>query len=351
MRVGVYTECLSRQYTGVEVYTHSLVEGLGKTKNEITCFHSKSLSHPFFKNVRHHEFRSAPPIPFYHRFAALFHNSCFNNLDVLHLPLPQFPYVKKPKVPVVVTVHDLIPVFMPQYHNWKRVLHFKKFLPWYLRKVDAIIAVSNSTKSDLVRYYDIPEAKIHVVHESLQPVEGDKVSKEPFILYVGTLEPRKNIEGLLEAFAILKSRGFSHKLVIAGGKGWKYQGIFRTVSRLHLDSDVVFAGYVSDAEKCSLMRKAELFVYPSFYEGFGLPVLEAMALGTPVVTSNTSSLPEIVGDAGILVDPYDVGSIANGIERALSSSKSLINKGLKRAKLFTEERMMKNISDVYEGVV
>jgi glycosyltransferase involved in cell wall biosynthesis len=170
-------------------------------------------------------------------------------------------------------------------------------------------------------------------------------------LYVGTLEPRKNIEGLLEAFAILKSRGFSHKLVIAGGKGWKYQNIFRTVSRLKLDGDVVFTGYVSDAEKNSLMRKAELFVYPSFYEGFGLPVLEAMALGTPVVTSDNSSFPEIVGDAGILVNPYDVNSIAGGMERALSSSISLINKGLKRAKLFTEERMISKILDVYEGVV
>src|SRR3990172_888510 len=114
MRVGVYSECLSLPYTGVEVYTHSLVEGLSRTKNAVTCFHSKSSSHPVFANVQHHEFRAAPPIPFYHRFAALFHNSCFNDLDVLHLPLAQFPYVKKPKVPVVVTVHDLIPVFMPE---------------------------------------------------------------------------------------------------------------------------------------------------------------------------------------------------------------------------------------------
>ncbi len=348
MNVGVYTECLSSPYTGVEVYTHSLVEGLSKTGNEVTCFHSRSSKHSVFEGVRNYEFRKALPVPFYHRFAALFHNSCFDNLDVLHLPLPQFPYVKKPKVPVVVTVHDLIPLFMPEYHNWKRNVYFRTLLPWYLKKVDAVIAVSSCTKSDLLRYYKIPEGKIHVVHDPLPPVKYVKRKKEDYILYHGTLEPRKNVEGVIKAFSLLRSKGFQHRLVISGGKGWKYENILRMIRNTE---GVEFKGYVNGDEKDELIGKAQALVWPSFYEGFGLPVLEAMALGTPVVTSNTSSLPEVVGDAGVLVNPYDVQSIADGIELSLSSSKSLIRKGLRRAKLFTAERMTERILDVYEGVV
>ncbi len=353
MNIGVYTECLSKPYTGVERQTHFLVDGLSKSKNEVTCFHSRNSKHPSFSNVNHHLFRKALPIPFYHRFAALFHNRCFDNLDVLHLPSPQFPYVRKPNVPVVVTIHDLIPLFMPQFHNWKRAVYFKKVLPWYLRKVDAIVAVSEATKRDIVKYYRISPDKITVVHDALPEINYKKVKKEPFILYLGTLEPRKNIEGLIMAFALLKSRGFNKKLVIAGGKGWKYNSIFNLVKRLRLQNDVIFKGYVTDEEMDSLHGKAALFVYPSFYEGFGLSVLDAMAHGTPVVTSNVSSLPEVVGDAGILVNPYDVHSIADGILEALDSNiyDVLVKRGLERAKLFTQKRMIDGIIDVYRGVV
>ncbi len=353
MNIGVYTECLSKPYTGVEVQAHLIVDGLSKTKNEVTCFHSKNSKHPLFSNVNHHLFRKALPIPFYHRFAAFFHNRCFDNLDVLHLPYPQFPYLKKPKCPVVVTIHDLIPLFMPKFHNWKRAVYFKKFLPWYLRKVNAIIAVSESTKRDIVKYYGISENKITVVYDALPEIKYEKVEKEPFILYLGTLEPRKNVEGIIRAFALLKARGFKYKLVIAGGKGWKYNSIFSLVKKLRLQDDVIFRGYVSDAETVFLYKNAKLFVWPSFYEGFGLPVLEAMAYGTPVVASNNSSLPEVCGDAAVLVDPYDVHSIADGILEALDSNiyDVLVKRGLERAKLFTQRRMIDGIVDVYRGVV
>jgi glycosyltransferase involved in cell wall biosynthesis len=315
------------------------------------CFHSKNERHPSFDGVGHFEFGRALPFPFYHRFAAFFHNSCFDNLDVLHLPLPQFPYIRQPRVPVVVTIHDLTPLFMPQYHNWKRVLHFRKFLPWYLGKVKGIVAVSNATKADIVKFYNIPEEKISVVHEGKPDVAYKKCKKEPYILYLGTLEPRKNVEGLIKAFSILKSRGLRKKLVIAGGAGWKYQSIFSLVGRLGLRDDVVFKGYVSEKDMDELFGKAEVFVYPSFYEGFGLSVLDAMARGVPVVTSCVSSLPEVVGDAGVLVNPYDVGGIAGGIEEALSSSRVLANRGLRRAKLFSVDRMTKGLLEVYEGVL
>ncbi len=353
MHIGVFTECLTKTYTGVETQTHLLVEGLSKTGNKVTCFHSKSDKHPDF-GVNHHLFQKPLPIPFYHRLAAFFHNSCFDNLDVLHLPSPQFPYVKKPKVPVIVTVHDLIPLFMPEFHNWKRQLHFKKVIPWYLRNVDAIIAVSNATKNDLIKYYRIPEDKIYVVYDAVPEIAYKKVKKEDYILYIGTLEPRKNVEGIIRAFAILKSKGFKHKLVLAGKKGWKYHSIFRLIGKLNLKNDVIYKGYVSDAEKADLYRRASLFVWSSFYEGFGLPVLEAMAYGTPVVASNVSSISEVAGDAAILVNPKSSVEIANAMMHILSSTKEykrLVRKGLERVKLFTPERMIKGTLKVYEAVL
>jgi len=149
---------------------------------------------------------------------------------------------------------------------------------------------------------------------------------------------------------ILKSSGFKEKLVIAGNKGWQWKGIFELVKRHNLQNDVIFKGYVSESEKELLYQKAKLFVWPSFYEGFGLPVAEAMAHGTPVVTSNVSSLPEVAGDAGVLVDPHKPQDIARGMVEALSN-KSLVKKGLRRVKLFSLKNMIRKTLGVYEGVL
>jgi len=291
------------------------------------------------------------PVPFYPVFSALFRSSCFNKVDVLHVPYPKFPYFRKPDVPIVVTVNDIIPFLFPKYHNWKRNVYFSRFLPWYFKKVDAIIALSNHTKLDLLNYYGVPEEKISVVHAALPSIEYVKTKKEPYVLYVSTLEPRKNVEGIIRAFVLLKSRGFDKKLIIAGGKGWNYAGVFRLIQKLNLTDSVKYLGYVSEEEKTELYRKAEVFVYPSFYEGFGLPVLEAMAYGTPVVTSNVSSLPEVAGDAAVLVDPHSPKAIADGILEAISNSSNLVRKGLKRSKFFSLESMTEKVLKVYEGVL
>lgn len=355
MHVGVYAECLARPFTGVEIQTKALVDGLKRTKHGVTCFHSADKNHPKIKGVKHHLFRAPLPVPFYHRWAAFFHSTSFDGVDVLHLPSPQFPYVKKPKVPVVVTVHDIIPVFMHEAHNWRRPVFFKHILPGYLKKADAIIAVSEATKRDVLMHYDLPEEKVHVVYNALPPGEYKPLRKKKnYLLFMGTLEPRKNVERIIEAFKMVKERGFPHKLVIAGGKGWKYRGIFDKVKQLGLENDVEFRGYVSGKEKRELFRSASLLVWPSLYEGFGVPVLEAMAYGVPVVTSTASSLPEVAGDAAVLVNPYKSADIANGIIGVLSSKKvknTLIRKGVKRAKQFSLNSMVKKTLAVYEGVL
>ena len=355
MHIGLYTECLTKPYTGVEIQTKALVEGLSKTPHTITCFHFDDSRHPKLGKVNHYLFHKPPfRVPLYQTIASLFRHRCFSHLDVLHLQHPQVPYVFKPSVPVVMTIHDISPVFLPHFHNTRRVVFFRNVLPFYLRRVGAVLASSESTKSDLIKYYNIPEEKIHVVHLALPLKISAGKNKEPFILYVGTLEPRKNVEGLVRAYAILKSQGFKQKLVIAGMKGWKYENIFRLIEQHNLQNDVIYKGYVSEDEKEELYKKAELFVWPSFYEGFGLPVLEAMARGTPVVTSRSSSLPEVVGDAGVLVNPNSPEDIARGVREALSSParyKKMVREGLKRAKLFTVKKMVKETLAVYEGVV
>ncbi len=354
MRVGLYTECLKHKHTGVEIHTSALIGGLKGTPNTITCFHSNDPQHPRIENVNHSVFYKPPfKVPFYQLASSLFHYNCFNHLDVLHLPHPDVPYIFKPKVPVVMTIHDISPFFLPHFHPSRRVAYFRRILPLYLKKIDAVLASSESTKADLIKYYKMPADKIHVVHLGLPLKVAAVKKKEPFILYVGTLEPRKNIEGIVRAYAILKSQGFKQKLVIVGRKGWEYKNIFRLVEHYNLQDDVSFKGYVSEKEKNELYKKAELFVWPSFYEGFGLPVLEAMASGTPVVTSRVSSLPEVSGSAAILVNPESPEDIARGIREALSATtyKKLAREGLKRAGHFTVEKMIKETLAVYEGVV
>jgi len=177
--------------------------------------------------------------------------------------------------------------------------------------------------------------------------------KDPFILYVGTLEPRKNIPTLIHAFAKVKKDGFPQKLLLIGGKGWKYEEIFSAINELSLTDQILIPGYVPDEDLVYFYNVADLFVYPSLYEGFGLPPLEAMACGTPVITSNKSSLPEVVGDAALLVDPLDVRALAGAIERVLANEElraQLSERGLKRAKFFSWKKTAERTWEVYRAV-
>lgn len=189
----------------------------------------------------------------------------------------------------------------------------------------------------------------------MEMVEVDPILQKygivrPYILYVGALESRKNLPRLLEAYAQLRQWSTKWRLVIVGARKWKFSPIFETVQRLGLEPHVTFTGYVADEHLPALYAGADLFAFPSLYEGFGLPVLEAMACGTPVVTSNTSSLPEVAGDAAILVDPNSVGQIAEAMRSVLSQptlAAELIEKGPARSGLFTWERTAQETIDVY----
>jgi glycosyltransferase involved in cell wall biosynthesis len=237
--------------------------------------------------------------------------------------------------------------------------------PKLVHDSDQIIADSFHTKNDIVRYYRVPDQKITVVHlgasEEYRPLDDGVVEPVkrkyglnfPFALFVGTLEPRKNIPTLLKAFYLCKKKSPVLKLVIVGQNGWKYSKIFSTLANLHLEKEVIFPQYVPHEDLPAIYNAAKLFVYPSLYEGFGLPPLEAMQCGVPVITSDTSSLPEIVGDGGIMVSPYDVQGLAERMSEMVSDDtlrRENIRYGLSRAQLFSWEKCARQTQNVYNMV-
>ncbi len=289
-----------------------------------------------------------------------------HKLKVFHSPHYTVPL--KSKIPVVTTIHDMTFFTHPDVHEKSKVIFFQQMIPLATRRADAVIAVSENTKKDAMKFLDLPENKIHVVYEGVdtrlyKPLKQDRQSslikeryglRKDFILFVGTLEPRKNIDGVIRAFwQVTKETEGQYNLVVTGTKGWNYQSIFALVQELNLQENVQFTGYVPEEDLPHLFNAATVFVYPSFYEGFGIPPLEAMACGTPVVASNVSSLPEVVGDGGLLVDPYKVDEIAESILRILTHEDlrgELARKGRERAQLFTWQGAAQKTVDIYNLV-
>ncbi len=262
----------------------------------------------------------------------------------------------------VITVHDVTPVTHPETHGGLQVFYHRHVLPRVLRRADAVIAISESTKRDIIQCYGLPEAKIRVIHhgveERFSPKAGAvgefyRMLPERYILNIGTLEARKNLPRLLEAFASARKRGLPHKLLIGGASGWRLSNLAAIVERLGLEDAVVFLGFVEDRDLPALYARADFFVYPSLYEGFGMPILEAMASGTPVITSNCSSMPEVAGDAALLVDPRDPADIAAKM-LALAGSAELREdlrlKGIANASRFTWRETAQRTLAVYREV-
>ncbi len=286
-------------------------------------------------------------------------------LDLLHttdfIP-PAFGYRKS-----VITVHDLTFFHYPQFLTADSRRYYNQQIRWAVRHTEHILADSYATKSDMVSMLDVPPAKITVVHlaagPAFRPLDKAQVAQvivhydlEPgYLLCVGTLEPRKNLPGLLQAYRLLlDTQVTAAPLVLVGGKGWLYDEIFERVEELHLADRVRFLHNVPTADLPALYNAASLLTTPSFYEGFGLPALEAMACGTPVVVANRSSLPEIVGEAGLLVNPDDVDDIAQALARALTDEPlqaRMRGLGLAQAARFTWERAAQETLAVYHQVL
>lgn len=283
-------------------------------------------------------------------------------LDVLHCPVNVLPL--SAPCPAVLTIHDLTFLRYPERFRPERQRYLAALTRVSAKRARRIMTDSANTKADVTELFDVPPERIEVVYPGLDdavfhPFPEDELTEfrrrkglpETFILYVGTLEPRKNVASLVRAFALLSERGVSEvPLVIGGGRGWMYDEIFAEVERSGQSDQVVFPGYIPPEELAQWYAAATVFVYPSLYEGFGLPALEAMACGTPVIVSNTSSLPEVVGDAGIQVDPLRTDELAEALVEVLQSKakrEQMAQAGLLQAASFTWNKAAQQLMQIY----
>lgn len=274
-----------------------------------------------------------------------------------------FNYIVPPRISgkVITTVHDLTYLRFPGMMAAKNRRRLQNGMERSVGRSDHLIAVSEFSKREIVEMLGVPADKVAVVPNapSLNGQTADFAVcagkfhlKKPYLLYVGTIEPRKNLARLIRAFARLKrEQGIPYRLVLAGGKGWANEEIYQAAASVE---DVVFTGYLSEGEKYALYENAEAFVFPSLYEGFGIPPLEAMTFGCPVVCADAASLPEVVGDAAELVDPLDEISIAEGIWHVLSNREhadEMVRRGYERAKKYTWAASADKLTDVCKAVL
>jgi glycosyltransferase involved in cell wall biosynthesis len=287
-------------------------------------------------------------------------------VDVVHFTNGMVPLASP--VPTVVTIHDMSLTLYPRYHPARRVLLNRPLVDIAARRADAIITVSQSAKRDIVRLYGLAPERVHVVHEAAAPsfrpvhdsLDRERVQRryglaDRIILYVGTIEPRKNLPKLIEGFARRRKAGdLPHQLVCAGPYGWLSRDIEDRIDRLQVEDAIRFTGYVPFEDLPVLYSLAEMFVFPSLYEGFGLPVIEAMACGTPVVTGHVAALSEVAGGAVEHVDRLDADSLGEAMVRLARSRErreNLSALGLQRSHAFSWDRAARETLDVYRQTI
>ncbi|WP_051978618.1 glycosyltransferase family 4 protein [Edaphobacter aggregans] len=289
-----------------------------------------------------------------------------HKIDVVHSLHYSFPLIRFTSK-TVVTIHDMTFFSMPEVHVPLKTFIFRRFIKASARWVDSLIFVSRSAEHDYRERFGQPRGSTSVIHHgksdlfvpSTDPtLIADLLSRyslpASFILFVGTIEPRKNLLRLVNAFATIAASNSNTSLVVAGMKGWLYDEIFENVRRLNLESRVLFTGFVAERDKPTLLAAAAVFAYPSLYEGFGIPVLEALACGTPTVTSNTSSLPEVAGTAALMVDPHNTKEIAAALDRLLNDQTlraALREASLHQAAKFTWPKAAQQTLDVYKSAL
>ncbi len=382
MKIGIDCSNVPGNRTGTGEYTLNLVRALSRIDRE-----NSYLLYPFFYHVINPEYKKVrlptnnnfkvldclPATPSYLRrifhitLKSLFTEEMLGDVDIVHSTTFCAPRFRDRKKRLVVTIYDLTVITHPECHKKLNILHCRKGIKDAIRYADAIIAISEHTKKDLVDIAGAPQDLVTVTplaaDSDLVPVREKnrletvrKKYKLPgrYILFLGTLEPRKNVATLIRAYAALPA-GLKDevRLVIAGARGWMNTPVHDTLEKLGLMERVTFTGYVDRTDLAALYSMAECFVYPSLYEGFGLPVLEAMACATPVITSKTSSMPEVAGSAARLIDPLDEEDLARALEEILENKElqgRMTAEGLEQAKRFSWERCAKETLDVYKKV-
>jgi glycosyltransferase involved in cell wall biosynthesis len=351
MRIGIDVQSTLGRKTGIGLYTANLLQALRRVAPQ----------HEYIELAwgRTGELRTDRRL--WWEQVELPRRACTAGVNLLHLT--GFGAPRWHPCPTLLTVHDLIGLLFPANFPPISRFYWNRWLPHTVRWADRIIAVSEHTRRDLIQLLGIPAERIEVVYEGVskifRPLE-DQVALEAvrqkyglpldIILYVGTIEPRKGLDTLISAYAALAAE-IPHDLVIVGKRGWYTEPLFRQVVALGLCYRVHFTDYVADEDLPGLYNLAALFVYPSRYEGFGLPPLEAMACGVPVICSKAASLPEVVGEAAMLFPPDDPHTLAEAMYQVLGDEELnawMRERGLNRAKLFTWEETARRTAEIYE---
>lgn len=362
MKIGIDIRTLmDTNYSGVPEFTSNLLEEIFKLDhaNEYRLFYNsaKPIRMPEFSqpNVKVIKSRFPNKILNYLLFKSFNRPRIDTLLDADVFFMPHINFIGLGRKANLLTIHDLSFLRYPRFFSvrknfWHMMVNVKKLVSSFRH----IATVSENTKKDIVELCGVRPEAVSVIYSGIpasfkvyrkdDPQLGQVREKyglpDDFILFLGTIEPRKNISGLIEAFELLKNRGASRelKLVIAGGNGWKFGPVISAYGKSKYKDDIIFLGFVDGKDKPYLYNLAKIFVYPSFYEGFGFPPLEAMACGVPVVTSDVSSLPEITGGAGLSVNPGNVNDISLAMEKLLSDTELYSRSrdgGLEQARKFT----------------
>jgi len=392
--------------TGTENYSYQLLKALAKidTENHYLIYLRESQKSKVKSQNWPENFKFVTiNMPRLWTQVGLSFRTWIDPLDVLFVPSHTLPLMKKPGLKTVLTVHDLGAEYLPGFHQLKQVLYLKLMTYYQLKTATKIIAVSAATKEDIIRKVGVPEKNIEVVHEGVgeefkrqnskgkNDVVNDIVKRydlerEKYFLFVGTIQPRKNLVRLITAFSNFLSKTDSAnkqvlsskyqvvgdrknantrllntqyiipniKLVLVGQKGWKSEEIYKLPEQLGIEDRVVFTGRIPDEDLVGLYNGAMALTYPSLFEGFGLPILEAMACGCPVITSNISSMPEVAGNSAILVDPYNIQEIAGAMNKITLDDtlrSSMIKKGIVRAGQFGWEKAAREMLEILKESV
>jgi glycosyltransferase involved in cell wall biosynthesis len=362
MKVAIDVHSIGAQAGGNETFYRQLLEGLAQDKsaNQYTLFYTRPQAPTLFTLDERFRWAQVPQNPL-RRICV----SIPAMLRALRPDLFHCQYILPPGIrsKSVITIHDLAHERHPEFSPRLEGIRMRKLVPWSARRADHIITVSEYSANDLVSLYGVPRTKITVAYQAPSPAfkPQDKSScqellkskygiSSPFLLYVGRLQARKNLVRLSEAFARIRKQHPDLKLALVGKPDLDYAKLLARIDELGVKNDVIFPGYIASHDLPAFYGAAELFVFPSIFEGFGLPVMESMASGVPTITSNGSCLAEVAGNGALLVDPLSVDSIAEAMTRVLENAalrRELIERGLQRSACFSTARFAATILRVY----
>lgn len=362
MNIAIDVHSLGTQAGGNETYFRQLIHGLAASpeKNRYTLFYTHSAALNAAGGDERFRFVQIPKNPWTRIGLSLPRQLRQLKPDVFHCQYIQPPFTG---VPVVLTIHDLAHENFPQFFRPQERLRLQKLVRWSAGRAGHIVTVSKFSANDIATRYGVPLEKITVTYlaasEDFHPRAKDSCRERmarnygidaPYILYVGRLQARKNLPRLVEAYARARQHGITEKLVLVGKKDFQFEELAARIRELKLESSVIFPGYVAAEDLPLFYNAAELFVFPSFFEGFGLPVIESMASGLPVITSYGSSLEEVSGGAALLVDPTDTAALTDALERVLGSpelKQQLSERGLRQSAQYHSTALGSQLLAIY----